>query len=159
MSTELALIQQVRNKIGRAPKTIVNYFSTSGQEPILLNSLLDGFVGFANVSKSLSGVTVANTLKTLLDITGSGSLDFCAVTSADTTSRVMRIKITLDAVVIFDSTLAACTVANSGMVATGISTGPIGLDPLPFNTSCLVEFSSSLSESNRMNTYYSCKTY
>ena len=102
-----------------------------------------------------SGACTANTLKTILSLSGSGVLSFLAVESANTTSRTHRIKVTLDGIVIFDATTAAVTsVALINAVIGSLSnvvastSSSVEFEPLAFNTSLLVEYADSLSETD-----------
>ena len=94
----------------------------------------------------------------MLTISGAGVLKFAGVQSLDTTSRTLRLKITLDGVVVFDATSAATIVSYAMQVGVGdmtvyASATPSfmpGLERVPFNVSCLVEIASSLSETDRL---------
>jgi len=127
---------------------------------LITNLSSGGAAAFANcaVGRSiLSGALTAATLKTLLTVAGSGEFHFLGAYAADTTSRTIRLKVTLDGVVVFDSTCAAST-TNAGNLAVGnfvLSTtqynpGP----PVRFNTSALVEVASSLSETDKVGLSY-----
>lgn len=100
-----------------------------------------------------SGSTTAGVLKTVLSLSGTGVISFLAMGSADSTSRTHRLKVTLDGVVIFDATTAAT--ANTTFVFSAIGcvvntaasthSAP-NFEPLSFNTSLLIEYADSLSE-------------
>lgn len=116
------------------------------------NALKDGWTPVKVVA---SGSTTAGVLGTILSLSGAGVVSFLAVESVDTTSRTHRIKITLDGTVIFDATTAAvmstahiqCAI---GSIAPVVSTASaiVTFEPLAFNTSLLIEYASSLTESN-----------
>ena len=111
---------------------------------------------------ALSGALTANTLATVLSVTGGGGyLDFLAMKSVDATSRTHRIKITLDGTVVLDGTGAAIAVANYGHVVVGgavfagnaVYASAKSVQPIPlphrFNSSCLIEYASSLTETDK----------
>lgn len=99
-----------------------------------------------------SGTVVANTLTTVLSLSGRGVVSFFALGNLDTTGRTHRAKITLDGVVIYDATSASVTALSSWVVPIGsvvpsatLSSAVIP-DTLQFNSSLLIEYASSLSE-------------
>src|SRR5574340_415716 len=92
------------------PKSIVNRFSGGGVSIASINAY------FAE-KEILSGALTANTLKTLLSISGAGALKMLTVYTKDATARTLRLKITIDGVVVFDATSNSITAANSGLVA------------------------------------------
>lgn len=103
-----------------------------------------------------SGACTANTLKTILSLSGSGVISALGVESGDATSRTHRIKVTLDGVVIFDGTTAATTNAAIAFMVIGAinylvtSVGAVvTYEPLAFNTSLLVEYASSITETDK----------
>ena len=133
------------------PRSIVNYFSAGGATPYI--------VAVNTPAKTtLSGALTANTLKTMLTISGAGVLKFAGVQSLDTTSRTLRLTITLDGVVVFDATTAATTVTSATQVGVGGLTIHTAATPsfipeferVPFNVSCVVEIASSLSETDKL---------
>ena len=102
-----------------------------------------------------SGACTAATLKTILSLSGKGVLSLLGVESADVTSRTHRIKVTLDGVVVFDGTTAATTsAATAFMVVGSVNYLVAGLgsvvtyEPLAFNSSLLIEYAGSLTETN-----------
>lgn len=111
---------------------------------------------------SLSGALTANTLATALSITGGGGyIEKLAIMAGDATSRTLRIKITLDGVVVYDKTSAAIAGNAYGILAIGgltyVPNGQWALNtpqPRRFNTSCLVEIASSLTETDKATVYY-----
>lgn len=114
-----------------------------------------GLIGTTAVTPTLTGALTANTLSTVLSLTGKGSFSFVACSSADTTSRTHRMKITLDGVVIYDATTAATiSVADwlipIGSVVNSTTQSPgVILEPLIFSTSLLIEYASSVSETGK----------
>jgi len=117
------------------------------------------------ITAALSGAMTANTLKTALTLSGAGTLDIFAATSADATVRAIRVKITIDGVVAYDKTASATATTSYGVLAVGsvhfdsASTRYPVPDPMTFNTSCLVEISSSFTETDKMNVFYQYKKY
>lgn len=124
----------------RAPATLVNSFSSGTPAPAALTLTMS--------AETLSGAVTANTLKTLLTHTGAGCLKFAAVYAKDATSRTLRLKITLDGTAVFDSTSSAATGANNGIVAVGATTG--AFERVFYNSSCVIEAASSLSETDKI---------
>lgn len=98
----------------------------------------------------LSGALTADTLKTVLSATGSGSLQYLALQRVDGTSRATRVKITIDGAVVLDITSTA-VVSNGGTQFVVGSANARG--DLPFAASCLVEISSSLTETDKLRSY------
>ena len=139
---------------GGAPTTsIVNAFSSGGASASSVQAQT-----LNNAAAVLSGVLTANTLKTVLTVTGGGEVPFLSVYANDTTSRTVRIKVTVDGVSVFDATSNAITVANTGMMVIGIGTSTSYITqapaPLRFNSSLLVEIASSLSETDKVSIAY-----
>lgn len=106
-----------------------------------------------NLLKVASGALTANTLKTLIDRTGAGKINFLTVTAQDTTSRTMRIKITIDGVVVYNVTSAANVTNGGGIIAIG-AYGPTAAalvyGCVEYDTSFKVEIASSLTETNKL---------
>lgn len=145
--------------LGLPPATIINAFSTGGWAGFPVTA---GAMRFAKAS--LSGAMTANTLKTALSVSGSGVLFFAGVSTVDTTSRTMRMVLTLDgqATPCFDSTSASIVTANMlgtcvGYADTNNAYTPI-FQEIPFNTSCLFQIASSLTETDKMNIYLLYRT-
>jgi len=139
------------------PRSIVNAFSSGGTYTQLSN-INAGAIPSA-VPSFLSGAVTANTLKTALSIIGRGAISLLGLTTKDTTSRSIRLKLTLDGVVVFDSTYTAVNAADSTMYAVGLclSGGTPALVnemPLFFDSSCLAEFSSSITETDKQALTY-----
>lgn len=119
------------------------------------------YAGLGGEKVTLSGALTANTLKTMLNISGAGVLKACAVQALDATSRTLRLKITIDGVAAFDpGASAANTTLNSAIVGVGgittynSTTFMLAFERIPFNTSCLVEIASSLSETDKLALLY-----
>lgn len=135
--------------------SIVNSFSSGTPTPRALDVGVGGFNSGA--SNLTSGALTAATLATVLSVTGRGTLNFCAAKSGDTTSRTIRLKVTIDGRSIFDSTTSAITVTGHGLIAVGniassATPSSVIFQPIPFSTSCLVQIASSLSETDKITT-------
>jgi len=142
----------------RTPTSIVNGFSAGGYHYSgnAVNQVCQA--GKA----TLSGALTAGVLATVASLTGPGVLYIVAADSVDATSRTHRLKLTLDGVVVFDATSDAVTAAAYGIMAVGeqfITTTYlaqiIGERGITFETSCLIEYASSVSETAK--TYYRLK--
>lgn len=138
--------------------SLVNSVSAGGGLSIMFAGT--SLANYSSAKVTASGAVTANTLKTALNISGGkGYLDLAGVVQADTTSRANRMKITLDGVVIFDATSSASVMANTGLLAVGslvfYSSGSLPVaNPVFFKNSCLIEFTSSLTETNMQNVFY-----
>lgn len=141
---------------GLVPKSIVNAHSagTIVRGPITTNGL---YPGYTNVKRYATGNTTAGTLKTILSVSGSGALELLCLENTDVTARTERIKITLDGVAVFDATAASPSQTGSLTDIVGsilrayngtyfLAQGHMGVQ-LQFNTSLLIEYASSLTES------------
>lgn len=132
----------------RATKSIVNAFSTSGWTPTAVSAPGSRLL--------LSGATTASTLKTLLTVAGAGSVSSLALSTTDPTTRTLRLRITVDGVVAFDSTSIA---AGSGGVGCLVGAGLVGSsaalgEPIRFLTSLVVEVASSVTETDKLQLAY-----
>ena len=115
----------------------------------------EGWRAGNDVRQTFSGALTANTYKTIVSVTGQGTLKFCAVASADTTSRTQSIRLTIDGVVVCEKSVAGVNALNKGIVAVGgamDSTSVVRFDRLAFNASLLVEVKSSLTETDKIYT-------
>lgn len=118
--------------------------------------------GAINARVVQPGALTAATLATILNLSGKGVISFLACASVDATARTHRIKITLDGTVIFDATsasvsslLAYCPVIGSiESLSDTYSTASVIPEPMYFNSSLLVEYASSLTETNKTNIAY-----
>ncbi len=128
------------------PTVVVNKYSTAGVTPDNIS-----FTSGGVIKEVLTGAVTAGVLKTVLNITGSaGRLQFLSLVTASPVSRTLRIKLTLDGVVVFDSTSAATATSPYGIVAVGSAgaNSAVLFQQLPFYTSLLVEIASSLTETD-----------
>lgn len=105
----------------------------------------------------LSGACTANTLKTILSVSGKGALAWLGASNVDATSRTLSIKITIDGVVVYDATSAAIASNSSvalahGAICASVSTGGtpniVEGAPLFYNSSLLIEFATSITETD-----------
>lgn len=136
----------------------VSYLDSAAAGPLSGGSVPPG------VKTALSGAVTASTLKTMLNLSGRGSLDFLAFAGQDTTARTQRLVLTIDGVVVFD---ASTSQAQNGalchffpvigsVVAAGANGTPMAIwRPFLFNVSCKVEYSSSLGETDKGRIGYS----
>ena len=145
----------------RPPKVLINSTSTTGSTPDTIVLIAFNTPG---IKRTSSGVLTAATLATVLTITGSGVVNFVACEAVDATSRTHRYKCTIDGVVVYDATTTAAG-ANSGIVLIGshlVGSGAtypgIMLDQIPFNSSFLLEYASSLSETNKTTHFLKYRT-
>lgn len=139
----------------RATKQIINNVSTAGFPWSGVRSLIQGAKSVA------SGAMTANTLKTVISVSGSaGVMDYLTIKTVDATSRTLRVKITVDGVVVFDFTSAAT--ATTGDIACIISsttdTNASAPEPselkLTWNNTLLIETASSVTETDKFTYYY-----
>lgn len=139
----------------RATKQIINNVSTAGFPWAGVRSSIQGAKSVA------SGAMTANTLKTVISVSGSaGVMDYLTIKTADATSRTLRVKITVDGVVVFDFTSAAT--ATTGDIACIISsttdTSATAPEPselkLTWNNTLLIETASSVTETDKFTYYY-----
>lgn len=117
--------------------------------------------GLSNSRSALSGALTAATPKTMLSLSGvSGLMSLCALVSADSTARTQTLKVTCDGTVVYSAAIATSAV-NVGQYACGVggassSGGSISSPSLPikFQSTLLVEITSSLTETNKLTLYY-----
>ena len=130
----------------RSPASLVNYISTTGWNGIaILNTRGD-------VKAILSGALTANTLATLLTVTGGGVVNLLTIKTVDATARTLRIQVVVDGATVLDSTSASISLGDQGGIAIG---GAVGVgyqvsDEVPFNTSFVVKVASSLTETDKI---------
>ena len=139
---------------GGATTSVVNYYSSgSVQSP----SNIAGH-STINAKAVVSGGLTANVLAELLSVTGAGEVPWLCAFTNDTTSRTVRIKVTVDGVSVFDATSSAITTSGIGTVVVGHSPSTNyhtqAPAPLRFNQSLLVEVASSLGETGKVSIAY-----
>lgn len=107
----------------------------------------------APAKSTQSGALTANTLAQIINIAGSGGIFWqLSYINIDATARTVRVKITIDGVVILDVTSGSSSTANYGAHFAGIGTtvsNSIIIPPLKFRSSFLLEVASSLTETNK----------
>lgn len=139
--------------VGIHPAGLINAASVASiiDNTVLINNSTRGLPN-SLVTLAATGALTAGTLATVLSLSGKGAISFLACGGVDVTARTHRLKVTLDGVVIYDGTTASTT--NSGAVlavigsfAPSATTTPvIVFEPLVFNSSLLVEYASSVTE-------------
>jgi len=143
------------------------FYSTSGIKPL---SKVVGTLGINGPSAPgsivmnapftvLVGAVTANTLKTILTVSGKGALTWLGALIADGTSRTTRLVIELDGVTIYDSTNTAGTTSGRWCIAHGSVSGDasrcsIEATPLMFDTSLVIKYASSVSETDKASIGY-----
>ena len=141
----------------RPPKNIVNSCSTAG--------FTSFSVGTAALPKQiLSGAVTAGTFKTVLSVTGQGSIDFLSFYQIDGTTRSASCRLTIDGTVVFNSSYAAISSSLNGGIAVGAVVQPASAvfaipQSVSFNNSFLVELTSTLSETDKVAIGVIYKTY
>lgn len=133
----------------QATTSIVNSTSAGGSSTTIL------FYG--SVKTTNSGAMTANTLKQMLNISGSaGSMSVLGVYTNDATARTVRMKVTIDGVVVYDATSNSIGVSNAGHLVAG-AYAYVAFDdgnPIRWRTSCLVEIASNLTETDKLTFGY-----
>ena len=145
----------------KPPITVVNGTSTNGSAPDFVPGAP---VTFSGAKRAASGALTANTLTTVLSLTGKGSLSFFGCAGIDATAREHRIKLTVDGVVVFDGKTVSTAAINSGILLVGslCNFGAVYVaipDSLYFSSSLLIEYASSVSETAKTNFYYQYRMY
>ncbi len=125
----------------RAPASLVNAFSSGTPAGAAITT--------TNTLEILSGAVTSGNLKTVLSHTGAGAIKNLVVYTKDSTSRTVRLKLTLDGVAAFDSTTAAISSSNNGMAVIGSTAATPG-EKVFYNSSLTVEVASSLSETDKI---------
>ncbi len=150
MSIETALL----TKLLQPTKQIVNYCSDGS----IIYSLYANGTDM-NFKTALCGALTADILSPVLSISGSGGVvSWLSVLSMDTTIRTMRVKVTVDGIVVFDATTGSLTnvaqglqVIGGGRSASYTSNNDI---PVVFNNTLLVEVASSITETDKFKIGY-----
>lgn len=145
----------------------LSQFAFSAATTSIVNSASSGGTSVANIHAQatvnnarevLSGAVTANALATALSVTGGGEVPYLSAYTKDTTSRTVRVKVTVDGVVAFDATSSTVTTTNAGVLVVGMATFTNYITqapaPLRFNSSLLVQIASSLSETDKVAIAY-----
>ncbi len=138
----------------KATKSSVNKFTQASWAAVTIGSAT-GRGGIA----ALSGSMTAATLKTLLNISGTGvNLTQLTFRTNDVTSRTIRVKITVDGTVICDSTSTAITTVDNGGCWAGsitfASNPSMAVPAIRSNSTLLVEYASSVTETDKITAEY-----
>ena len=111
--------------------------------------------GLFNGKTYASGALTANVLKTMLSVSGSGQVNACSVYSVDTTSKTQRLVMVIDGVTVFDSTSAAGTTQNAGIIALGTTYSG---QPVRFYSSLLVQIASDEAATDKLTALVNYET-
>ena len=158
----MSSLSQFTGGSGIRPKGIFNSTSVGGggwENSVLLNNPTRGLPP-SQVAFGTTGALTAATLVTALSLSGQGAISLLGCAGVDTTSRTHRLKITLDGVVIYDATSEAflssgfALMAVGGFVPSASSFATPIYEPLVFNTSLLVEYASSVTETAKSIVFY-----
>jgi hypothetical protein len=146
-------------KIGTA--SIVSPYSTNGYTAEAIGATQ------IQAKADLSGAMTEGTLKTYLSRTGeAGELTSLAYKTNDTTSRMVRFKITVDGSLTptYDAVSAAITNTNRGAIICGVVSVPTNymlmeIPKIYYKSSILVEYSSSVTETDKLTIFCSRAVY
>lgn len=147
---------------GGIPRPAGTLNGTAALSPQITDIVAATGLAAVNAKTALSGALTANTLATVLSLSGKGVISFLACAPVDATSRTHRYKITLDGTVIFDATSGATNSTQHYVPVIGAllnlsstySVYSIVPEPLFFNTSLLIEYASSVSETDKTRHAY-----
>ena len=137
----------------RSPISIVQLNSTTGYTAGDMVAIAgSGLNSRQGAKEILSGALTAATLATALSLTGGGILSFLTIFSVDATARTLRMQITIDGTICFDSTSASLSSANVGSLIIGSISGSVyAVDrEIPFNSSLVIKAASSLTETDKI---------
>ena len=137
-------------------RQIVNSNATAGFTP--LNVDIDAALG----KEVLSGALTANTLATVLSLTGPGEVPLLTSYTKDGTARTVRTVVIVDGVTVFDFTSASISVAKRGAIVAGELAGTPGGatfyvtqgNPIRFSVSLVVQQASNLTETDKLALAY-----
>jgi hypothetical protein len=130
--------------------TIVNAFSQGSASQTSLSGIVNYGKNYATTAQT------ANTLRTILSLTGKGAVNFVGVYTTDSTSKTLRLKVTIDSVVVFDATSATITSGSPGIIAIGFGNGV--MQPVKYSASLLVEMASSVASDTQATTVINYET-
>lgn len=158
----MSSLSQFTGGSGIRPNGLFNGASVGGvgwDNAIQLNASNRG-LPTSMVAFGTTGALTAATLTTALSLSGQGCISLLGCFGVDVTSRTHRLKVTLDGVVIYDATSGSFISPSVALVAIGgfipsatINATPV-YEPLVFNTSLLVEYASSLTETAKSIVFY-----
>jgi hypothetical protein len=140
------------------PKSIVGAHTTTIARRPIASGGATWQEAYTNAKLYPVGACTAGVLKTILSVSGPGAISFLALKDATSGTRTERIRVTLDGVVFLDAqtdgstpsqNAYACDIIGSLICGyTGSYLLPLGVAETPalFETSCLVEYSTSATE-------------
>ena len=139
------------------PKNLVNLSSSGVTGGASTRSDISATT--ANARAVLCGALTASTLKTILNVSGSGIIFWLGSWATDATSRTLRARLTLDGVVVYDSSSTALGALGAGsIVIGGGATSAALLSAVPFKLSMLFEVSSSITETDKFGIGFNYST-
>lgn len=116
------------------------------------------------IVKTVAVPGASGVLQTVLSATGRGTLNFLSMANYDTGTRTLRMKVTIDGVVVFDKTTPSTNVASNHYPVVGnvhVEAGSNGADvqvfafeEIPFNSSLLIEVGSNVTDANSARVQY-----
>jgi len=137
----------------KPPKVLVNAYSTTGFT--VQASRPDSQATNTGAKIVASGSLSAGVLTTILNVSASGVISFLAAWTTDETTKTIRVQLTIDDVVVFDSTSANTGVTLTGLTVLGANTsGGIGYEPIVFKKSCVVKIANSNPETDKIGIGY-----
>lgn len=145
------LNQFLSGVLSRSPVSLVRNQAVSGWT----KASVSGAATNCGATSMLSGALTANTLATLLSLTGVGVVNFLAFADADggVTTRTMRAQVVIDGVTVWDYTSASLVNPSSGEGVLIIGNSYTE-EQIPFNSSFVVKVASSLTETDQQTLYY-----
>ena len=140
-------------------RQIVNADAVAGFTPF------NGDIDAASTGRSkevLSGALTANTLATVLSLTGPGEVPLLTSYTKDGTARTVRTVVIVDGVTVFDFTSASISTTKRGAIVAGELAGvPGGAhfyvtqgNPIRFSVSLVVQQASNLTETDKLALAY-----
>lgn len=129
----------------------------------------DGTGIVTNLRTIRGGTLTANTYKTLMSVTGSGVINFAAM-CFEVDAQGAKMRVTVDGIQLAEITQQACASLIDRMVpiigscvlgytSSGAQTFQVGFDPIPFNSSCVIEAQSTTSSANAVGLVINYKTF
>lgn len=136
----------------RSPTSLVRNQAVAGWTKI---GAINSTALNCGATSMLSGALTANTLATLLSLTGAGVVNFLAFADTDggVATRTMRAQVVIDGVTVWDYTSASLVSPTSGEGVLIIG-GVYAEEQIPFNSSFVVKVASSLTETDQQTLYY-----
>lgn len=121
-----------------------------------------GSAAASNLRTIQGGTLTANTYKTLLNVTGSGVINFAAM-CFELDSQGAKMRVTVDGIQIAEITQQYAPGLNDRMIPIIGSTLPasyqVNFDPVPFNFSFVIEAQSTTSTANAVGLVINYKTF